>query len=178
MRKINTLLTCLLIVMVLCHVMTGSFMMLGISYVTFKPLAYFTLFLTVIHAVIGIILTVKSLIKARKGNSYFELNARFWAIRITGVLMIVLLFFHMGMFGAKKYGRFVLNEFTPLRYIATALLVITLLAHIVLGLKPLLTALGVLSEKNRVKSLLVCLAIFFILAFIATTVYFIGWQLI
>lgn len=80
MRKLNTILSVLLLVIFLLHGIMGSFMLLGIGSSAGKILAWAGVAVLALHAAIGTILTVQTL-RAEKDspNHYRKQNAIFWA---------------------------------------------------------------------------------------------------
>ena len=109
MRKLNTILSVLLIVIFLLHGLMGSALLLGIDNSAAKTLARVGVIVLLAHIVIGVILTVKSLhISKDSGDPYLKENAVFWARRVSGLAILILLFFHFGVFGAVQNGVYVL----------------------------------------------------------------------
>lgn len=78
MRKINTILSVLLLVIFMLHGLMGSFMLLGIGSSAGKILAWVGVAVLAAHTVIGVILTINTLkISKNAGNSYLKQNAVF-----------------------------------------------------------------------------------------------------
>ena len=105
MRRINSLLTLLILVLFLLHGIFGAFQLFGIGATALKGLARAALTLTVVHALIGVKLTYDSIRVWRKtGAAYFRENRMFWTRRISGLAVLVLLVFHMLAFSATGSG--------------------------------------------------------------------------
>ena len=113
MRKINTIHSVLLLVIFMLHGLMGSFMLLGIGSSAGKILAWVGVAVLAAHTVIGVILTINSLkISKIAGNSYLKQNAVFWAWRASGLAILILMFFHIGLFGGVQDGIYILFPFT------------------------------------------------------------------
>lgn len=94
MRKINTILSVLLLVIFMLHGLMGSFMLLGIGSSAGKILAWVGVAVLAAHTVIGVILTINTLkISKNAGNSYLKQNAVFWARRASGLAILILMLF-------------------------------------------------------------------------------------
>ena len=97
MRKLNIIVIVGILLTVLCHILIGSFMLLGADNTIPKVLSRTALTLTGIHAVISSVLTVKTLrIRKKAGAGYFKENLMFWARRISGFAIIIPLVMHGG----------------------------------------------------------------------------------
>ena len=90
----------------------GSFMLNGVGSSAGKLLAWIGVGILVVHTVIGVILTVQSLQTAKQsGKMYLKQNAIFWARRASGLAILILLFFHIGLFGKVQNGTYILFLF-------------------------------------------------------------------
>ena len=148
MRKLNAIVSLLLIILFLIHSIAGSFQMMKIipgGNEMMKNLSYFMLFLIGVHIIIGIKLTIDSIIIGRKsGKFYFRENAVFWTRRITGIAMILLVICHVLLFTSNGEV-FRLNDFNEVQLIFSIFLVFTLLVHILANIRPLLISFGIIS---------------------------------
>ena len=82
MRKWNTILSVLMLLIFMIHGIMGSFMLNGVGSSAGKLLAWIGVGILVVHTVIGVILTVQSLQTAKQsGKMYLKQNAIFWARR-------------------------------------------------------------------------------------------------
>lgn len=105
MRKWNTILSVLMLLIFMIHGIMGSFMLNGVGSSAGKLLAWIGVGILVVHTVIGVILTVQSLQTAKQsGKMYLKQNAIFWARRASGLAILILLFFHIGLFGKVQNG--------------------------------------------------------------------------
>ena len=85
MRKWNTILSVLMLLIFMIHGIMGSFMLNGVGSSAGKLLAWIGVGILVVHTVIGVILTVQSLQTAKQsGKMYLKQNVIFWARRASG----------------------------------------------------------------------------------------------
>ena len=97
MRKLNTVLSVLLIIIFGIHGVMGGFMLIGTGKSAGKVLAWIGVSILAVHAAIGVYLTVKSLKTAiNTDKKYLRENKVFWARRASGLAILILLFFHIG----------------------------------------------------------------------------------
>ena len=116
MRKWNTILSVLMLLIFMIHGIMGSFMLNGVGSSAGKLLAWIGVGILVVHTVIGVILTVQSLQTAKQsGKMYLKQNAIFWARRASGLAILILLFFHIGLFGKVQNGTYILFPFTTVK---------------------------------------------------------------
>ena len=178
MRKINTIISVILMAVFLTHGVLGSLRLLNVSSIAGKTLAWIGIGVMAAHICIGIILTVKTFIAQKKnGDKYLKQNALFWSRRASGLAILILVFFHIGAFGARINGNYVLYEFTAAKLTAHLLLLAALFIHMFINIRPLLIAKGVIKHKERrvdIFLILSVLVLFFSGAFIF---YFAGWQI-
>lgn len=86
MRKLNTILSVLLLFICLLHGLMGSFMLLGISSGAGKFLAWIGVGILAAHTVLGLLLTAQTFRASRSGGKlYGKQNALFWARRTSGL---------------------------------------------------------------------------------------------
>lgn len=96
MRKLNTILSVLMLLIFMIHGIMGSFMLVGVGSSAGKVLAWIGVAILVVHTAIGILLTVRSLRTAKQaGQKYLKQNNIFWARRASGLAILILLFFHI-----------------------------------------------------------------------------------
>lgn len=174
MRKINTVLSILLIVIFMLHGLMGSFMLVGIGSSAGKVLAWIGVAVLVVHTVIGAILTIQTL--KNKGCSYLKQNAVFWARRASGLAILILLFFHIGLFGGIKDGMYILFPFTTVKLVTQLLLIVALFIHLFINIRPLLISLGIISYKERRGDIFLILSVLLLFCVGAVIIYYIGWH--
>lgn len=107
---------------------------------------------------------------------YLKQNAIFWARRASGLAILILLFFHIGLFGKVQNGTYILFPFTTVKMVTQLLFVAAIFVHIFINIRPLLVSLGIISYKERRGDIYLILSV--LLLFIAGAVifYYIGWQ--
>ena len=180
MRKLNAIVSLLLIILFLIHTIAGSFQMMKIipgGNEMMKNLSYFMLFLIGVHIIIGIKLTIDSIIIGRKsGKFYFRENAVFWTRRITGIAMILLVICHVLLFTSNGEV-FRLNDFNEVQLIFSIFLVFTLLVHILANIRPLLISFGISGFRLYVKDILLILAIISLFGAFAFVIYYLRWHI-
>ena len=103
MRKLNTILSVLLLFICLLHGLMGSFMLLGISSGAGKFLAWIGVGILAAHTVLGLLLTAQTFRASRSGGKlYGKQNALFWARRTSGLAILLMLFFHIGQSAERR----------------------------------------------------------------------------
>ena len=178
MRKLNTIFSVILIVIFLLHGIFGSLQLLRVN-VNFpgKTLGWIGMAVLAAHTVIGVILTIQTLRASKKnGDNYIKQNALFWTRRASGLAILILIFFHIGTYGAKINGNFVLFEFTTVKLIAQLLLIVALFVHIFVNVKPHLMAKGVIKHKERRVDIFLILSVLVLFFSGAVIFYYIMWQ--
>lgn len=178
MRKINTILSVLLILIFAVHGVMGSFMLLGVGSSAGKVLAWIGVGVLAAHTVIGVILTIETICAAGKsgGQPYLRQNAIFWARRASGLAILILAFFHIGLFGKVMDRAYILFPFTTVRLITQLLLIGSVFLHVAINIRPLLVSLGVLEFKKRRGDLYLILSVLMLFMAGAVILYYIGWQ--
>ena len=97
MRKLNTILSVLLLFICLLHGLMGSFMLLGISSGAGKFLAWIGVGILAAHTVLGLLLTAQTFRASRSGGKlYGKQNALFWARRTSGLAILHSVSVHNG----------------------------------------------------------------------------------
>lgn len=177
MRKINAILTVCILICFSLHGILGALSLIGAGEETVRVLAYITLALITAHVVLGMIFTVRSIRVWRMTKApYLRENRLFWARRISGLAIMILLFFHVGAFGYMNGGAYRLSYFGTFRLITQLLLVLAIALHVITNVKPMLISLGERKLQLRAGDILLVLSVllfFFAAAFI---IYFIRWN--
>lgn len=178
MRKINTVLSLLLLMIVMIHGIMGSFMLLGISSSAGKVLAWIGVAILAAHTVIGIRLTGQAIrtSKMAGGNRYLKQNALFWARRASGLAVLVLIFFHVGLFGGVRDGVYILFPFTTVKLITQLLLIASVFIHVFMNVRPLLISRGILHGQERREDVFLILSVLLLFMAGAVILYYIGWK--
>ena len=180
MRKLNAIVSLVLIILFLIHTIAGSFQLMKIipgGNEVMKNLSYLLLFLIGVHIIIGTKLTIDSVKVGRKsGNFYFRENAIFWTRRITGFAMILLIICHVALFTSNG-EIFRLNDFNEVQLVFSILLVFTLLIHILANIRPLLISFGISGFRLYIKDILLVLAIISLFGAFAFVIYYLRWNI-
>ena len=156
------------------HGIMGSFMLNGVGSSAGKLLAWIGVGILVVHTVIGVILTVQSLQTAKQsGKMYLKQNAIFWA---SGMAILILLLFHIGLFGKEQNGTYILFPFTTVKMVTQLLFVAAIFVHIFINIRPLLVSLGIISYKERRSDIYLILSVLLLFIAGAVILYYIGWQ--
>ena len=180
MRKLNAIVSLVLIILFLIHTIAGSFQLMKIipgGNEVMKNLSYFMLFLIGVHIIIGTKLTIDSVKIGRKsGKFYFRENAVFWIRRITGFAMIMLIICHVLLFTSNGEV-FRLNDFNEVQLVFSILLVFTLLVHMLTNIRPLLISFGISGFRLYIKDILLVLAIISLFGAFAFVIYYLRWNI-
>ena len=176
MRKLNAILTAVIMVLFLVHGIMGAFVLTGIGENAMKAAGYICMGLIVVHAVIGILLMRETFRAAKaSGVSYPKENRLFWARRISGFALLVLMFFHIGAFGYAGENGFRLRYFGAFRLAAQLLLVAALAVHIISNVKPALISFGIRPLKGRSGDILFVLSVLLLFMAGAFVIYYLRW---
>jgi len=177
MRKLNAVLTAVVMILFLAHAILGGFQLLGVGSTAVKALAWSCVALIVAHTVIGIKLTADTLrVRKKTGVGYFRENTLFWARRISGFAVMVLLVFHLTAFGDRSGTQYRLQWFDTAKLVTQLLLTGTLALHILSNVKPMLISFGVRSLKERAGDILFILSVLLLFMAAAFIVYYIRWN--
>ena len=179
MRKINAILGPLMIVLLLIHIISGAFQLYGLipgGSVVRSVLSWLLLGLVLLHMIMGIALTARTLRDSRRsGVSYFRNNQRFWIARMSGFAMLLLIVWHLMVFAFPSGEVFRLHAFGGLQMAGHILLVLVLLLHLAVNIKPLFIALGI-ADRRFIKDILIVLSIIMLVCAAAFVVYYLRWN--
>ena len=179
MRKCNAILTAVILLLFLAHGVLGAFQMMGIGSTVLKTLAWVSVILVAVHTVIGIKFTADTLRAWKKtGVSYFRENKLFWARRISGFAIMVLLVFHLTAFGHTVDGAYRLQWFTSFRLATQLLLVASIAVHVIANVKPMLISFGVKRFRQWVGDILFVLSVLLLFMAAAFVVYYLRWNVV
>ena len=177
MRKINAVLTGIILLLFLLHGILGSFLLLGVGDTAAKAVAWAAAALILLHTLIGVKFTADTLRVLRKtGVSYFKENWLFWARRVSGFAVMLLLFFHFTAFGDSSRDAYRLKEFGRGSLSAQLLLAAAIALHVLTNVKPQLIAFGVRSLRPRTGDVLFVLSVLMLLFAAAFLVYYLRWN--
>jgi len=177
MRKWNAVLTVVILILFLLHAVFGSLQMLGVGNTALKELSWVTAGLIMVHTLMGLKLTLET-VKAQRqtGVFYWRENKLFWARRISGLAILLLLFCHVTAFGYTKDGAYRLFWFTAGKLTVQLLLLLAVGVHILTNVKPLLIAFGQKSLRGWLFDILVVLSILLLFMAAAFVVYYLRWN--
>ena len=177
MRKANAVITALIMLLFVIHGVLGAFQMLGAAGTWHKTLARAAFGLAVVHALIGLRLTVDTLKTQKKaGTAYPGANRLFWARRISGFALMILLVLHMTAFTGKVDGVVRLKPFGGFQLAVQLLLVIALALHVLMNVKPLLISFGIRSLRERAFDILFVLSILLLVMAAGFVIYYLRWN--
>lgn len=180
MRRWNARIGALLLILLVIHLVTGAFQVMGLIQggQTWRAvLSWAMLCLLAVHAVLGILLTRDSLRSGKKkGTRYVRQNARFWISRISGFVMVFLAAWHVLFFIGADGGAFRLKLFGPGQLAASILLIAALLCHILTNIRPLIIALGAEPVRKFVRDIILILLVVLVFGGIAFLVYYLRWN--
>lgn len=178
-RKCNAILTMVILALFIAHAVLGILNLMDVTVIVTKYMAWVMVGLIGVHAVLSTILTVQSLVAAkRSGAPYFRKNRLFWARRLSGYLIVALIFFHVTAFGHTENGVYRLTFFEPFQLVTQILLVATIALHVLTNVKPVLIALGIRRLKPRAGDILFFLTLLLIAAAVGFIIYFIRWNVV
>ena len=181
MRKINALLSAAIMLLFVIHAIIGTFQMTGIysgGGIFSSAVSYGLIIFTLLHALIGVILTAKTVISAKKsGVFYIRENKKFLAVRLSGLTLMMLIFCHMMEFMGyvNSSGAFRLFVFDEAALAVNILLVISMLIHIILNVNPLLIALGAKRLKPYAPDILFVISAVCFFGALGFVIYYVRW---
>ena len=177
MRKLNAVLTAAIMLLFLVHAILGGFQLLGVGSTAVKALAWICVALIAAHTVIGIRLTADTLrVRKKTGVGYFRENTLFWARRISGFAVMVLLVFHITAFGDNSGAQYRLRWLDTANLVTQLLLIASLALHILSNVRPMLISFGIRSLRERTGDILFILSVVMIFLASAFIVYYLRWN--
>ena len=178
MRKLNGIIAVVVLALFVLHGVLGALNLMNIAPVIIKALSHTMLGLIGVHAVISIGLSVKAFAAATKTRApYFRQNRLFWARRLSGALIMILVFFHMTAFGYTSGGVFRLVPFDIFRLIVQLLFLLGVAVHIITNVKPVLITFGVRGLRPKAGDILFFVSAAMLFMAVGFIIYYIRWQL-
>lgn len=181
MRKYNAVCSAAIILLLIIHAVAGIFQMTGVisgGNRVMKVLAYIMTGFVILHIIFGFRLTIETLFALhRAGKSYFRDNLEFWIRRISGFALVLLILYHVIIFTGKGAESFRLNMFGGLQLAGSILLVIALLVHICVNIRPLLISFGIAGKRVYVRDILFIISIIAAICAVAFIVYYLRWNI-
>ena len=178
MRKINSILAMLSLALFILHGILGALNLTDIAPIVVKGLAHITLASVFTHAVLSIILTIKPIyISIKTKAPYFKQNRIFWARRISGVLILVMIVFHLTAFNSENGGALRLVPFDAVRLTSQLLFLLIIAVHIISNVKPALISFGIKKLKTKSGDILFFVTIALLFMAAGFIIYYLRWQL-
>ena len=178
MRKTNGIIAAVVFALFVLHGVLGALNMMNIAPIIVKALSRTMLALIGVHALISIGLSVKAVVTAAKTHvPYFRQNRLFWARRLSGALIMLLVFFHMTAFGYTSGGVFRLVPFDVFRLITQLLFLLSVALHIITNVKPMLITFGVRKLRPKAGDILFFVSAAMLFMAVGFIIYYIRWQL-
>ncbi len=183
MRKWNAIITAMILLLFVIHMIWGGLILIGSvqgGNSFFSCLSTILLILIGIHVLIGVKLTIDTVIAQKKsGVSYRKENRLFYIRRFSGLALMFFIAAHVFIFNGKTVnGVYFLHVFDVMALISQILMVVSLLVHILSNITPLRIALGFKDKGEFRTDLLFIFSILLLLAGMAFVVYFIRWLII
>ena len=182
-RQANAIVAATMLVLFMLHGVGNAFEIIGVGMPTSKAIAHATLALAIVHAIAGVALTVSDLAGARhtesdSPNRYVWRNARYWAVRVSGLAIAVLIGFHMITFLQVGSGAYRLRTFDAPQLVQSLLLVASLAIHILANARPLMVSLGIPTPHARALDIVLVVAALLVLMAAAFVVYYLRWVVV
>lgn len=177
MRKWNAVITAAILLLFLIHAVMGGFQLMGAGSTAVKTAAWACMALIIVHTVIGVKLTADTLrVRKRTGIGYFRQNTLFWARRISGLAVMILLAFHLTAFADRSGAQYRLQWFDTAKLVTQLLLTASLALHVLSNVRPMLISFGIRSLKERAGEILLILAVLLLFMTAAFVIYYIRWN--
>ena len=165
MRKINTILVLIIMLLFVDHVIFGSLHSLGTGASVIRPLAHTMLGLVLLHAIISLVVTFRAEKAGFKtGVRYYRENREFWNRRVTGVLIILLGITHAYMMVRTERGAPRIASAPKIFELTTPLLIVSIYLHLLSNIRPLLISLGIRNIDKKEKIIRAILTILLLFA--------------
>lgn len=181
MRKWNALISGTILILFGIHAVAGIFQLTSLypgGNSLLHALGWIMAVLIAIHAVIGVILTVQTFrTNAGGGKMYWRENRVFWARRISGAAVMLLIIWHVFLFQGHGSGAaYRLNPFGVPELVGQILMVICIAVHVLTNIRPLLISFGIAGKRVCMKDVLFLLSVILLLAAAAFIIYYLRWN--
>ncbi len=183
MRKINSIITPIILLLFVIHMVWGGLILAGMTEGGNPVMRVITCAMAVlvaVHIVIGFKLSMDTA-KAQKksGVTYKRQNRLFWIRRDSGFALVLFMLFHVLLFRVDMSGSSpTLPHFGILALASQILLVLSLVVHLLTNIRPLRVALGIRDEGNLRTDIIMVLATLLFLAGAAFVIYYIRWMIV
>ncbi len=177
MRKINAIISHVILILFLIHGVLGAFNLAGIGAVNISIITVIMLTGVCLHIAIGCILTIKTMfIQKKAGVSYLKENRLFWIRRISGFAVMIFIVFHVLTFAGVSEEHYRLPNFDTLKLFAQIGMILTLACHILTNIKPLMISTGTKKIKVRVVDLIFWISVLLAVMAVGFMIYYIRWN--
>lgn len=177
MRKWNGIITAMILVLFMIHGIMGGFQLMGAGSTSLKTIARAAAGLAALHALISIKLTADTVGTLRRtGAPYVRQNLLFWARRVSGFALMILLVFHMTAFSESGGAGYRLKWFDGGKLALQLLLVLTLLVHLTANIRPALITFGIRGLKKKTGHILFALSVLLLFMAAAMVIYYLRWN--
>ncbi len=183
MRRLNGMATMCIMILFLVHLIWGGLLLLGQvkgGNPVFATFSYAMMVFICIHVLIGIKLTIDTIVAAkRSGVFYWKENCLFLLRRISGFALLIFIAVHFIIFsGTNDDGVYRLREFDMTALISQILMVLALFVHLITNITPLRITLGISDKRNIRTDIAIIVSILLLLSGVAFLIYYIRWQVI
>lgn len=182
MRKINAVISAIVLMLLVIHAVAGGFQLMGVlpgGNRVLSVLSWIMTGLIILHIAIGIQLTIATLRAIRKsGVSYPRENRIFWARRISGFAVMLFVFCHIAIFLGPAGEVYRLTVFEGVQLATQILLILSIAVHVMTNIRPLLISFGIKGGRIYVKDVLFILAIVLLFGGIGMVIYYLRWNVI
>lgn len=179
MRRCNAFLGMGIVALFTVHALAGTFQLSGLlpgGNSMIKALAFLMIMLIIVHAVIGLILMIRSVhVGLKTGTFYFRENKLFWTRRLSGIALMIFIVDHLLIFYNQDSEIIRLSFFGKPQLLLSILLVIVLAIHILSNVRPLLIGFGFEGRKGRAADVFMVLTIMLLLCAAAFLIYYVRW---
>lgn len=181
MRRLNAIVTGMILALFLIHMIWGSLELAGMTSGgndIFLSLSYLMTGLVVLHVIFSLKMTLDTLKAQREaGVSYPGANRLFWVRRISGIALMIFMALHVMMFrGIQTEEGFRLRLFHGAGLAAMLCMVVSLMIHLLTNIRPLKIALGLEDRKDFRVEILLVLSILLLLSAVAFVIYYLRWH--
>ena len=181
MRRFNAILVVAIMLLFLYHAIYGSMELFGMvqgGSRLYTGASHLLLMLIALHIIIGVKLTIDTLISQKRAKvSYTKYNRLFWTRRISGFALMLFMLVHVFIFtGQHIDGQYRLREFGGFSLFTQLLMVVSLLIHLCTNITPLRIALGISDKKSLRTDVIWVLSLILLFCACAFLIYFLRWR--
>ena len=175
MRKLNTIIVLIIMILIIDHIIFGSMHFLGTGASVIKPLAMIMFLLVLIHAVISMIITIRAEKVGFKTKArYNKENRQFWLRRASGMAIVILAFIHAYSMVKNEKGIPNITRMPKALRFSTPLLILSVGIHLLGNIRPLLISLGIRKLDRYEKIIKVLVILITLFAMVANIIYIIN----